>query len=181
MNIDNSAALPRPRVLSGDQTIAARKHNKPFFFLGIFCCALLITHYFIPVQWQTLMELQSNDLYKQLSGFTMLAFVLLQWRLAHLKTMQRIIAARSNLKTHQWIGALAPLLIFLHSMQTGHAHQTALLYLFIAAIITGLLSFHTIKIRKQWFIVGWTIVHITLATAVLALMAFHIYVVYWYS
>lgn len=180
---NSSATLPaRPTPgITGPSPSIAKKGTKRHISLGIFLFALLITQYFIPIQWEQLARLQSDELYKQLSGFAILCFVILQWRLAHLRSASRSQEARQNLNTHQWLGVLAPVLIFIHSTQTGHEHQTALLGLFIATILTGLFSFHTVKIRKQWFIVGWTILHITLATMVIALMAFHIYVVFWYS
>ena len=160
---------------------AAKKGTKRHISIGIFLFALLIAQYIVPLQWQQLAELQSNELYKQLTGFAIFCFILLQWRLSHLRTADRGKAARENLSTHQWLGILAPVLIFIHSTQTGHEHQTALLFLFIATIFTGLFSFHTVKLKKQWFVMGWTICHITFATATIALLTFHIYVVFWYS
>lgn len=180
---NSSVTLP---ARAGHNTLSptrgsGKRKTKRHISLGLFLFALLITQYFIPIQWERLAQLQSNELYKQLTGFAILCFILLQWRLAHLRSTNRNQEARANLNTHQWLGVLAPVLIFMHSTQTGHEHQSALLFLFIATVFTGLFSFHTVKIRKQWFIMGWTIIHITLATAVIALLSFHIYVVFWYS
>jgi len=179
---NSSATLPtRPEPGSNKSRSGTKKGTTGHISLGIFLFALLIAQYIIPIQWQQLAELQSIELYKQLTGFAIFCFIMLQWRLAHLRTENRTKEARENLNTHQWLGVLAPVLVFIHSTQTGHEHQTALLFLFIATVFTGLFSFHTIKIRKQWFIFGWTIFHITFATATIALLSFHIYVVFWYS
>ncbi|GEM_PF-1977889 len=174
------ASRPTPAALTPPKR-AAKKSTKRHISIGVVLFALLTAQYVVPIQWQQLAQLQSNELYKQLTGFTIFCFILLQWRLAHLRAANRNREARGNLNTHQWLGVLAPVLIFFHSTQTGHEHQTALLFLFIATVFTGLFSFHTVKLRKQWFIMGWTIVHITFATATIALLSFHIYVVFWYS
>jgi len=151
------------------------------FTIGLVLVALLITQYFYPVNITKLIALQNNNIYKQISGFIILFFVLMQWRLTHLRNTNQSKKIRSAYNSHQWLGISAPILIFMHTMQTGYAYQSILLFSFIGLIIIGLCNYQIFQSRKKWYINTWLTLHISLATVCLTMMIYHIYIAYTYS
>ncbi len=155
--------------------------NKIIFCVGIVLTMLLIAQLTYPITIPELKALQSNDLFKQISGFTILILIFYQWRLTHLRNSKQGVKIKNVLRTHQWLGAIAPGLIFLHAPNVGYAYQSILIYSFIGLIFVGLCNYHVFKIRKKWYINSWITLHISLATLCLALMIYHIYITYTYS
>ncbi|VAW86563.1 hypothetical protein MNBD_GAMMA16-1870 [hydrothermal vent metagenome] len=151
------------------------------FVIGLLLMAMLVSQYFYPVTFSELNNLQSNELYRQLSGFAILLFTLHQWRLTHHRNTKQNGKIKQSLQTHQWVGIVAPILIYLHTVETGYAYQTALLFSYIALITIGLCNYHVIKVRKKWYVNSWLALHISLATLSLTLISYHIYIVYTYT
>ena len=165
--------------------VTLKEKNKPAskasFYIGIVLLVLLIAQLSYPITIPDLKALQSNNLFNQISGFIILLITFFQWRLTHLKNSNQGVNIKNVLRSHQWLGAVVPVFIFLHVPSTGYAYQTVLLYGYIGLVFIGLCNYHVFKIRKKWYINGWIILHISLATACLALMVYHVYITYTYS
>jgi len=155
--------------------------NKSSFYIGAMLTALLIAQLFYPITIPELKILQDNKLFKQISGFSILLLTFFQWRLTHLRNSNQKVNIKNVLRSHQWLGAIAPVFVFLHAPDSGYAYQTVLLYSFIGLVFVGLCNYHVFKIRKKWYISSWITLHISLATLCLALMMYHVYITYTYS
>ena len=151
------------------------------FFIGALLVVLLIAQYIYPLEISELTALQTDNTYKQITGFSILALVLLQWRLTHLRNTKQANKLRNAFSSHQSVGIWFPVLIFAHTSEPGYGIQMALLASFIALIVVGLLHGQNFKIRNKWYANTWIVVHISLATVVMTLMFYHIYVTYSYS
>lgn len=155
--------------------------RKPHFLIGLVLVSVLLIQHYYGVQWWGVSEWQQNDLYKQLSGFVLFFYVTAQWRLAYLRFSRRGAEAKNHMGTHKWLGTIAPVFIFFHTTELGHAYQFALWLVFISTILVGLFNFHEMNIRKKWFVVGWTVAHVSLALLLPVMMFYHVYITYIYS
>ena len=165
------------------QVIAVKSYlfRKPQQCLGTMLFSIYLVLLIGETMWASLAALQQISLYKQLSGFAILFYVVAQWRLGYLRHSGQKAAAAKHINTHKWLGVLAPVLLVMHTMESGHAYQTLLLVIFIALAVSGLLSFHDIKFKKRWFVASWTILHVMLAVALPMLVLYHVYITYHYS
>lgn len=181
-NIDAQSVVKKPlNIPKIEPETKKNSKSKSSFYIGVVLVLLLTIQYFYPIDIPELKTLQSNDLYKQISGFLILGFVIMQWHLTHLRNTKQNTKIKKAFSSHQWLGITAPLLIFIHSTETGYGYQSALLYSFIALVAVGLFNYQTFKIRKKWYINSWITLHISLATICLTLIFYHIYITYTYT
>ena len=130
---------------------------------------------------KSLWDLQQNDLYKQVSGFALLTYVLYQWRLARLRMSGEKINQNFELNLHMWLGVFTPMVLYLHSSQMGYGYQALLAGLFLFNVLFGLCSPKLLKIRHKRYVVAWLVVHSGIAMLVPVLLIYHIYVIYFYE
>lgn len=128
-----------------------------------------------------LWELQQNNLYKQTTGFALLAYVLYQWRLAWLRMGREKFNQKFELSLHMWLGVFTPLVLYVHSSQLGYGYQVLLAGLFLFNVLVGLCSPKVMKIRHKQYVVIWLVVHSGIAMLVPVLLMYHIYVIYFYD
>lgn len=161
--------------------IADLTDNFIYLLVGFFLLALYFTQLNFNLRWIWLDNLQRGEVYQQVTGFLLLAYVILQGRLGFQRLRKPTIPFSSVLKSHKIHGVFAPVLFYIHSMDVGFAYQVVLTFVFLGNILVGYLSPQVIKLRRKWYILSWTILHVGLAILTLVLMLFHIYVVYYYS
>jgi hypothetical protein len=133
------------------------------------------------LRWQGLQQMQVDFVYKQVSGFVLLGFVLEQWRLFLLRSQQRMRTANKNLRLHRELGLVAPVLLYAHAMSSGHAYQLLLTACFLSSAFLGFVYPPAFGWRLKWLCNGWVVVHIVLSSALLLLIGVHVYVVYLYE
>ena len=162
-------------------SLSSIKENHLYLLVG----SLLLTLYFIQLnlnlRWLWLDNLQGNEVYQQVTGFMLLAYVILQGRLGYHRLRYPKKSFAPLLKSHKLHGVFGPLLFYVHSMDIGFAYQVVLTFIFLGNSLVGYLNPQALKVRVKWYVLSWTIVHVSLALLTLALMLFHIYVVYYYS
>lgn len=155
--------------------------NQLYLLAGSFLLALYFTQLNLNLRWIWLDNLQRGEVYQQITGFILLAYVIMQGRLGFQRLRNPNIPFASILKSHKLYGVFGPVLFYIHSMDVGFAYQVVLTFVFLGNSLVGYLSPQAIKLRKMWYILSWTILHVGLASLTLVLMLFHIYVVYYYS
>lgn len=155
--------------------------NHIYLFVGVFLLVMYFTQLNLNLRWVWLDELQRNEIYQQITGFMLLAYVIMQGRLGFQRLTKPNIPFRSLLANHKIYGVFGPALFYVHSMDVGFAYQVVLTFVFLGNSLLGYLSPQAIKLRVKWYTLSWTILHIGLAILTLALMLFHIFVVYYYS
>lgn len=166
----NSLGLPHLKVF-----------NKGYFYLGL---ALLIAFFVQEIhhwRWPWLTGLQDNDVYKQLSGFVLVAFVIHQWHCSVLRNKGLMREACRILHRHKLLGSLAPLFFYAHSQTLGFAYLQVLSWVYFTIVLSGLFNFETTHIHKSWYQPIWIIIHIGLSTVLLFLMSYHIFISYAYQ
>jgi len=164
----------------------ASKSAKSAFSKGYFCLGvLLLTAFAIQefgnLSWPWLAKLQANDVYKQLTGFTLVGYLVHQWRCSLLRNKGLILKAAKLLNQHKLLGALAPVFFYAHAQHLGYAYLQTLSLVYFAIFLTGLCNVEISHIRKHWFHNIWITVHVGLATGLLFLLGYHIFISYAYQ
>lgn len=132
-------------------------------------------------QWEYLYLLQENFIYKQVSGFVLVAAVLWQWRLYVYRHKIISDSRRKILNSHEIFGPLSLILFYLHSAEFGFALQLVLSISYISTILSGLVKPNSWGIRNRFYINVWLVVHVLSATLMTNLAIYHIYISYWYG
>jgi len=165
----------------GFNKITGLTDNQTYLLIGSLFLALYFTQLSFNLRWLWLDNLQSNEVYKQITGFLLLAYVTMQGRLGIQRLHNPNMPFRSLLANHKIHGVFGPVLLYIHSMDVGFAYQVVLTFVFLGNSLVGYLSPQAIKLRQKWYALIWTVLHVGLAILTLVLMLFHIYVIYYYS
>ena len=155
--------------------------NQLYLLTGSFFLVLYFTQLNLNLRWEWLDNLQNNEVYQQLTGLLLLAYVIMQGRLGFQRLRKPNMPFRSSLANHKIYGVFGPALFYIHSMDIGFAYQVVLAFVFLGNSLVGYLSPQAIKFRNKWYALSWIILHVGLSILTLVLMLFHIYVVYYYS
>lgn len=155
--------------------------SKVYFCLGLLLLTAFAIQEFGSLSWPWLAKLQADDVYKQLSGFALVGFLVLQWRCSLLRNRGLVQKAAKLLSRHKLLGALAPLFFYAHAQHIGYAYLEALSLIYFAIFITGLCNFEITHIRTHWFRNVWITLHVGLATSLVFLLGYHIFISYAYQ
>ena len=163
-----------------------KKPAKSAFSTGYFGLGLLLLTAFVILEfgsmsWPWLAELQADDVYQQLSGFALVGYLVHQWRCSLLRNQGFMQKAAKLLNQHKLLGALAPVFFYAHAQHIGYAYLQALSLVYFAIFFTGLCNVEITRIRKHWFQKSWITVHVGLATILVFLLGYHIYISYAYQ
>ena len=132
----------------------------------------------MPVFWLSI--LQQDFVYKQITGFMLFCYMLCQWRIV-LRHRNSRITAGERLKRHMKQGSIAPLLLYIHSIEMGFAYQFFLSSFFLLHCALGLMYGTVISLRILLLRNIWLICHIMIASLIMVLGLYHIYITYLYS
>lgn len=150
--------------------------------IGLILLFLFFLQFALDLKWEWLYKLQQEEMFKRWSGFGLAIFILFQWLLTFSRVIQKF--RKYSLKVtqlHKWIGALSPLLFYLHSMELGYGYTALLAYIFLINTLLGYFNLDVIKSANEVLFKGWMIVHVAFSIIVTLLMVFHIGVVFYYK
>ena len=156
-------------------------NNQTYLLAGASFIALYMAQFILGLRWEWLDNIQSNEVYRQITGFLLLAYVLMQGQLGLRRLNKSSSSYRAVLGSHKIQGVFGPVLFYVHSIDIGFAYQIVLTFAFLGNCIVGYLSPQAIPLKNKMYILSWTIIHIGLAILTLILMIFHIFIVYYYS
>ena len=155
--------------------------NQAYLVLGMSLVTLFTAQLLLGLRWEWLVQLQADEVYRQITGYLLLAYILLQSRLGIKRLCQHLNSLRKEFDSHKIQGVFAPVLFYIHSTEVGFAYQMFFAFVFLGNCIVGYMNPHALKCGNRLYLMSWTITHISLAILTLALMSFHIFVVYTYS
>lgn len=163
-----------------------KKPAKSAFGKGYFCLGLLLLtafglQEFGNLSWPWMAKLQADDVYKQFSGFVLVGYLALQWRCSLLRNQGLMQKAAKLLNQHKLLGASAPVFFYAHAQHLGYAYLQALSLVYFAIFLTGLCNVEITGIRKLGFRKIWITVHVGLATSLIFLLGYHIFISYAYQ
>jgi len=155
--------------------------DRGYFWVGLGLLVLFVLQQTTGLHLEVLTALQTDDLYKQLSGFVLFGFVTHQWYFSFLRMQKAFPKATRTAELHKLFGVLAPLLFIIHAQKLGYAYQIALSLSFFSVFITGLFNPETTNVRNSWFRPVWTVMHVGVATLLPFVVAYHVFITYWFE
>jgi len=169
-----------PPTISTTSKPARSVFSKSYFGLGLALLTGFIWQEFGHFSWQRLAQLQADNAYKQFSGFVLAGYLASQWRCSILRNQGFMQQAAKLLNQHKLLGALAPVFFYAHAQHIGYAYLQVLSLVYFALFLTGLCNVEITGIHKQWFRRIWLTVHVGLATSLVFLLGYHIFISYAY-
>ena len=157
------------------------KNNKSTA-LGLILLLFFFLQFFFKIEWVWLIKLQQDEMFKRWSGLGLALLITFQWIL----TFSRIIKkfrkhAVKMALIHKWIGAISPLVFYIHSTGMGYGYLLLLSYIFFSNAILGYINLDVIKNNSDWLFKGWMITHVALSITITIIMFFHIGMVFYYK
>lgn len=150
--------------------------------IGLVLLTAFFLQFFLTLQWNWLYELQQDEMYKRWSGLGLTLFIAFQWVL----TLTRVVKkwrtkAMTMLTIHKWLGAISPLLFYIHSMAMGYGYLLLLSYIFFSNTLLGYFNLDIIKNNSDTLFKGWMIAHVALSIIISIMLVFHVAVVFYYK
>lgn len=124
---------------------------------------------------------QDIELYKQLTGGGLVLLFAAQWRLTIARSAGTVRRANRLLVPHQYWGATAPLWLYLHADDFGHAYIRVMSLCFFSLVLLGLLHQTVTRINRNWLTTAWLVMHIGLAAALIFLIGYHGFNAFYYE
>jgi len=150
--------------------------------VGYFFLVLYLAQEFADVRWVYLDDLQKDEIFKRWTGFALGLFMLGQWSLTIVRVVKRWNEYAFNFtQIHKWMGALSPLIFYVHAMRFGHAYLFFLAISFYSNLLLGLLNTEQLKVRANWYFQGWMIAHVAISMVLSLLMFYHAYIAFYYE
>ena len=159
-----------------------QQNNKIYLILGTALFILFLAQDILDIRWTWLYEAQADQMFKRWTGLALSIFILLQWVLTLVKTINNWSTQIPLFtKIHKWSGAVSPLIYYIHSMEFGYAYLFFLSVSYFLNFGLGLLNTDLIKSKSQLYFQGWMIAHVMCSLIISFVMLFHVYVVFYYK
>jgi cytochrome b561 len=152
----------------------------PWLLTGALLIVAYLAQLLLGWRWEWLAVLQANELYKQLTGFALALFFLMQWRLSVARMLAAAPAARV-LVLHRDLGAFAPLLLYLHALTIGYAYVQVMSLAFLGLVGLGLVQQPLARSKQAALNRAWLVVHVTLAVLLVFLIGYHAFNAFYYE
>ena len=150
--------------------------------LGLVLFLLYFIQFFLKLDWNWLLDLQNKQMYKRWSGLGLAIFIIFQWLLTFTRIIPKLRKNAMKMNTiHKWLGAISPLLFYIHSMHLGYGYLLLLSYIFFANTLIGYINLDIIKNNSNLLFKGWMICHVAFSIIVTIIMLFHITIVFYYK
>ncbi|WP_246041089.1 hypothetical protein [Flavivirga rizhaonensis] len=121
-------------------------------------------------------------MYKRWSGMVLALFIVFQWVLTLTRIIKKLRKHAISMQTiHKWLGAISPLVFYIHSMSLGYGYLLLLSYIFFSNTLLGYFNLDVIKNNSDLLFKGWMIAHVALSIIVTIMMVFHITIVFYYK
>jgi ferredoxin-NADP reductase len=161
-----------------------QRNDQVFLTIGLVLTAAFLLQAAFQIKWPWLENLQAVESYKRWSGLALLLYMGGQWLLPYLRLSGRFQAAARHYRLHQRQGALLPLVYYFHATTFGYAYLLALSSAFFATIVLAFLEPDRVVRQgrgRQQYALAWLATHVALSVLIVALVIYHIFVVFFYQ
>lgn len=150
--------------------------------LGLILLFAFFVQFLFKLEWRWLFLLQQDEMFKRWSGVLIAIFILFQWVLSLTRTVKKWKKHAIRVQNiHKWLGALSPLIFYIHSISMGYGYLLLLSYIFFSNTLLGYFNLDVVKNNSDTFFKGWMITHVALSLVVSILMVFHVSMVFYYK
>ena len=149
--------------------------RRPVFWAALALAVALLPFLGLPTPegWRRTYE---DPTYRVVTGFVLTVLVAFQWSYVVLRR-RRGADVKALLVQHLWLGVAAPIALLFHALSSGYGYQAALVWVFLANCVLGLLSPRIADRRSRGLERLWLPLHIAGSISVVALIAIHVVVV----
>jgi ferredoxin-NADP reductase/CRP-like cAMP-binding protein len=182
-------AVPEPKIhveeftpVGGAPAVDVSRSDRIYLATGLALVAAFLVQALLNVRWPLLEAWQANNSFKMWSGMILLLFLGAQWLLPALRHQGRFRAAARLYDAHKQLGVALPLVYLAHSTTFGYGFLFVLSNIFFANLVLGLLN-KDLLTKLEWrrqYGTYWLIVHVGLSVLTMALVMYHIYIVFAY-
>ncbi|WP_298533679.1 hypothetical protein [uncultured Algibacter sp.] len=156
--------------------------NNKSTLIGLVLLVAFFLQFLLKLEWSWLFQLQQEEMYKRWSGLGLAVFITFQWVLTLTRTIGKWRKHAMSMQTiHKWLGAMSPLLFYIHSMTLGYGYLLLLSYIFFANTLLGYFNLDVLKNSSDALFKGWMIAHVALSIVVTIIMVFHMTMVFYYK
>ncbi|MBC3759640.1 hypothetical protein H7U19_14585 [Hyunsoonleella sp. SJ7] len=150
--------------------------------IGLVLLTGFFLQFFLKLEWSWLFQLQRGEMFKRWTGLVLALFITFQWVLTLTRAIKKLRPKAVVMQNiHKWLGALSPIVFYMHSATMGYGYLLLLSYIFLANTLLGYLNLDVIKSGNEAFFKGWMITHVAASIVVTILMVFHITMVFYYK
>lgn len=150
--------------------------------VGLVLLFAFFLQFFLKLEWNWLLLLQQEEMFKRWSGLFLALFIVFQWMLSLVRVIKKWRKYNTTIQAiHKWLGALSPLFFYIHSMGLGYGYLMLLGYIFLSNALLGYINLDVIKNKGDVVFKGWMISHVALSLVITILMFFHITMVFYYK
>lgn len=160
--------------------VLLRLRRRPYVILGLLTLALAVAALTAGTAFRPWLTGGALT-WQMVSGTLLLTGMTYQWMLLRARGRGRPAEVRRHYAAHRWVGVGLTLVFALHAVRFGHAWTSALALTFMAVAATGLLNREVIPYRSRWLYRAWLWLHIALSSALVPLVALHIWVALTYQ
>lgn len=151
-------------------------HTRRPIFWGTLALVLALLPFLGVPTPEGLRQIYADPTYRVVTGFALTVLVAFQWAYVVLRRRPKT-DLKALLVQHLWIGAAAPILLMIHALSSGYGYQAALVWVFLANCVLGLLSPRIPGRQLRGLERLWLPLHIAGSISVVALIAIHVVVV----
>ncbi len=188
---DTPMSLPPPAKSAElqDSNLPPRQSDRPklalepALWVGLGLLLLYLVQMAVALAPSQLIALQREELWRRWSGAAVLCVLVCQWLLPTLRNQSSGMTARRALSLHRWVGALSPLVLFVHTTRPGFGLLAALGWIFLANVGLGLVDRsvlgHIPGLRP--LVRAWLPIHVLLSCLLSVLAGLHLVRVFAYK
>ena len=155
--------------------------KKAYLYTGVILFSGYLLQGVLNLQWKYLANLQLDESFKRWSGSALFVFIAMQWLLTLFRIKKWDSIALKAMKIHRWMGAVSPLVFYVHSMELGFGFLLILSITFFANVLLGFFHVTIIKVKANWYLQAWMIFHVAFSLFISMLAIYHIWIVFYYQ
>ncbi len=161
---------------------SAAMNKSIYLIIGGITFLFFLLQDLLELKWMYLEQLQDDQMYRRWSGLGLFTIILFQWSLSLVRVIPRWEEKSFTFYAiHNWLGALTPLLFYVHSTQLGFAYLFVLSITFFGNFLLGMFNLELLKAKSKIIFQGWMILHVAMSFFISFITLYHIWVVFYYE
>ena len=179
INVEEFTPLT-PQTTTEPTAEVATTTGNGYMYLGLFLLLAFAAQEALQIKWPWLETLQMGESYQRWSGLFLSLYIVAQFILPVMRARGNVQAVARHHRLHKLQGAFAPLVYYIHTTGLGYAYLMVLSIVYFANFLLGIFNQDIIRDpdRKQRFLHYWLAPHVGLSILTVALVIYHIYVVF---
>jgi ferredoxin-NADP reductase len=179
-------AIPETRIFTEEFTAIGDKPQpiaRDYFYLGLVLIALFAVQDIFQLKIPALEMWQAGESFRRWTGLILTLYMAAQFILPIMRWRGNVRTAAKYYNLHKLQGAFAPLVYYIHATSLGYAYLLVLSVVFFANFVLGLFNQEIVAKpeQKKQYTYYWLIGHVVLSLLTIALLIFHIYIVFAYQ